>query len=132
MNHMKMTVFLVCLTASFLACAGASLKRESVPGDHEEGLAVYYADSLNGNKTASGERYDKNALTAAHRRLPFGTVVRVTNLNNRRSVEVKVNDRGPFSSRKRIIDLSRKAAERLDMIRAGVVRVRIEIVSSPQ
>ena len=86
------------------------------------------SDNLHGNKTASGEIYDKTALTAAHRELPFGTVVRVTNLENRRTVEVRINDRGPFSSKRRIIDLSREAGKRLDMIRAGVVRVRVEIV----
>ncbi|MCP4605931.1 MAG: septal ring lytic transglycosylase RlpA family protein [Proteobacteria bacterium] len=132
MNRVGTSLFLIQLTVGFLACGGVSLKRDSVPGEYEEGLAVYYADSLHGRKTASGEPYDKNKLTAAHRRLPFGAVVRVTSLTNRRSVEVRVNDRGPFSSRRRIIDLSRKAAERLDMIRAGVIKVRIEVVSLPE
>jgi rare lipoprotein A len=111
---------------------GARLERSSVPGESEEGLAVYYADSLHGKKTASGERYDKGAMTAAHRQLPFGTVVRVTSLVNRRNVEVRINDRGPGSSRRRIIDLSRAAAERLDMLLAGVVEVRVEVVASPE
>ncbi len=106
-----------------------SLKANSAPGDADEGYAVYYADSLNGNPTASGEPYDKTALTAAHRTLPFGTVVRVTHLANRRSVQVRINDRGPFSGRHNVIDLSRAAAERIEMIRDGVVPVRLEIVS---
>jgi rare lipoprotein A len=116
----------------FVACGGARLQRDSKPGDFTEGLAVYYSDSLHGRKTASGEPYDKDALTAAHRHLPFGTVLRVTNLSNRRFVEVRVNDRGPHGNRRRIIDLSRKAAERIDMIPSGVVEVRIEIVSLPK
>ncbi|MCP4677582.1 MAG: septal ring lytic transglycosylase RlpA family protein [Deltaproteobacteria bacterium] len=123
--------FLICTLIAGTSACGAALKRNSLPGEFEEGLAVYYADSLHGKKTAGGEPYDKEALTAAHRKLLFGTIVRVTNLKNRRSVEVRVNDRGPFSSRRRIIDLSRKAAERLGMIRAGVIEVRIEIVSVP-
>ena len=128
MNRMQIfSVFFVILLG-FPACAHASLGKGSVPGDFEEGLACYYSDKLHGNKTANGEIYDKTALTAAHRELPFGTVVRVTNLENRRTVEVRINDRGPFSSRKRIIDLSREAAKRLDMIQSGIVEVRVEIV----
>jgi len=94
-------------------------------GASESGKASYYANRHHGLKTASGERFDQNALTAAHRKLPFGTRVRVTNLNNDRSVVVRINDRGPFV-RGRIIDVSRAAAQRLDMLRAGVVPVRIE------
>ncbi|NMC69457.1 MAG: septal ring lytic transglycosylase RlpA family protein, partial [Myxococcales bacterium] len=91
----------------------------------------YYSDTLAGNPTASGEPYDPAALTAAHRTLPFGTRVRVTRLDDERSVEVRINDRGPFGRRDRIIDLSRAAAERLGMIRAGVIRVRIEVLELP-
>lgn len=94
-------------------------------GASETGEASYYGDRHHGKKTASGERFDQRALTAAHRTLPFGTQVRVTNLNNERSVVVRINDRGPFV-RGRIIDVSRAAAERLDMLRSGVVPVRIE------
>lgn len=124
---------MVCFVLHSLiaACTVAYLGPESSPGDINEGEAAYYADSLQGNKTASGERYDNKKLTAAHRTLPFGTVVRVTSLVNRRSVEVRINDRGPYSHKARIIDLSRKAAERLDMIRTGVIPVKIEIVSMP-
>lgn len=94
-------------------------------GASESGKASYYGNRHHGLKTASGERFDQHALTAAHRSLPFGTRVRVTNLNNDRSVVVRINDRGPFV-RGRIIDVSRAAAQRLDMLRAGVVPVRIE------
>lgn len=94
-------------------------------GGSETGKASYYGQAHHGKRTASGERFDQNALTAAHRTLPFGTRVRVTNLNNERSVVLRINDRGPFV-RGRVIDVSRAAAERLDMLRAGVVPVRVE------
>jgi len=92
-----------------------------------EGMASYYGREFNGRKTASGERYDMHAMTAAHRTLPLGTVARVTNLSNGKAVRVRVNDRGPFK-RERIIDLSYEAARQLGMIGPGSVRVRIEIV----
>jgi rare lipoprotein A len=114
----------------FYGCA--ALGPDSLPGDVNEGMAVYYSDKFHGRSTASGVPYDKNSLTAAHRTLPFGTVVRVTNLTNLRSVHVTITDRGPFSHRERIIDLSRKAGERIDMIQDGIVPVRIEIVSLPK
>jgi rare lipoprotein A len=97
-----------------------------------EGQASYYSDKLAGRSTASGEPYDPSALTAAHRSLPFGTRLRVTRADNGRSVVVRVNDRGPFGSASRIVDLSRAAAEQLDMIRAGVVAVRAEVLGSHQ
>ncbi|HEX7051975.1 MAG TPA: septal ring lytic transglycosylase RlpA family protein [Longimicrobiales bacterium] len=91
------------------------------------GVASYYADRLEGRLTASGIPYDKEALVAAHRSYPFGTVLRVTNLENRRTVVVRVIDRGPFVDG-RIIDLSRRAAERLGFILEGLARVRIEVL----
>ena len=94
-------------------------------GYQAEGRASYYGARHHGNKTASGERFDQHALTAAHRTLPFGSWVRVTNLRNDKSVVVRINDRGPYA-RGRIIDLSKKAAEQLDMLRAGVVPVRVQ------
>lgn len=93
-----------------------------------QGSATYYGDSFAGRKTASGERYDPAKFTAAHRTLPFGTVIRVVRMDRKAAVYVRVTDRGPFGSKSRIIDLSRAAAERLDMIRTGVVRVRLEVV----
>ena len=92
-----------------------------------EGRASFYADSLDGNLTASGKPYDKSALTAAHKTLPFGSRLKVTNLANDKSVLVTVNDRGPYA-KDRVIDLSRAAAEQLDMITAGVATVRIELL----
>src|SRR5687768_16455349 len=100
-------------------------------GDVEKGKAAFYGDRFHGRKTANGERYDKHAMTAAHKTLPFGTVVRVTNMKNGKSVEVRINDRGPYG-KGRIIDLSRAAAKKLEMIRAGVVPVEVRIVSTPK
>ena len=96
---------------------------------YQEGIATYYAASHHGKKTASGEIFDMNSLTTAHRALPMGTRIRVTNIENGRMVEVRVNDRGPYV-RNRILDLSRKAATDLDFIRAGRARVRIETLAS--
>ena len=115
------------LFAAFAVLAGCS----SVGGPgggfdaSATGKASWYGAKHHGKRTASGERFDQHALTAAHRSLPFGTRVKVTNLNNQRSVTVRINDRGPYS-RGRIIDLSRRAATDLDMLRAGVAPVRIE------
>jgi rare lipoprotein A len=89
------------------------------------GNASYYGKQYHGRKTASGERFNMHELTAAHRTLPFGTSVKVTNLANDRSVVVRVNDRGPFK-RDRILDVSLEAARRLQMVGAGIARVRVE------
>ena len=91
------------------------------------GLASYYGHKFHGRRTASGERFNMNALTAAHPRLAFGTKVRVTNLKNNRTVQVRINDRGPFV-KGRIVDLSYAAAKKIGMLSDGVVRVRITIV----
>ncbi len=99
----------------------------SVDSDFEEtGMASYYGDEFDGRPTSSGEEFDQTELTAAHKTLPFGTVVTVTNLDNGRSVTVRINDRGPFAAG-RIIDLSRAAAESIGMIESGTARVRITI-----
>ena len=90
--------------------------------------ASYYADKFHGRKTSSGEIFDMNALTAAHKTLPFGTVVKVTNLENNKSVNVRINDRGPFVAG-REIDISKAAATKLDMIKTGTARVSLTIVS---
>jgi rare lipoprotein A len=93
-----------------------------------EGIASYYGAELAGNRTANGERFNPNALTAAHRTLPMGTRLRVTNKANGKSVVVRINDRGPFAKH-RIIDVSRAAAERISMVRSGTARVILERVS---
>ncbi len=93
------------------------------------GYASYYGREFHGRRTASGEKYNMSAFTAAHRTLPFGTLIKVTNMNNKLSVIVKVNDRGPFS-KKRIVDISRAAAESIDMVSDGVVLVEVEVLPS--
>lgn len=95
------------------------------------GRASYYSDRLAGRRTANGDVYDPRALTAASRDLPFGTRVRVVREDTGASVVVRINDRGPHRDRTRILDLSRAAAEALDMIRAGVIDVRAEIIERP-
>ncbi|MCS7182012.1 MAG: septal ring lytic transglycosylase RlpA family protein [Thermoanaerobaculum sp.] len=93
----------------------------------EEGLASWYGEPYHGRPTASGVTYDMQAMTAAHRTLPFGTWVEVTNLENQRKVQVLINDRGPFVAG-RILDLSRAAAAQLGMLERGVARVRLEVL----
>src|SRR5436309_6815760 len=93
-----------------------------------EGLASYYAEPYHGRRTASGEIFDTyKGMTAAHRTLPFNTVVRVTNKINSESVDVRITDRGPFIDG-RVIDLSLAAAHKIDMVRAGVVPVKLRIM----
>ncbi len=93
----------------------------------EIGMASFYNDKFEGKTTASGELFSQSKLTAAHRTLPFKTKVRVTNLDNRKSVIVIINDRGPFV-KGRILDLSKKAAVKLDFIDKGVAKVKLEVV----
>ncbi|HMP99216.1 MAG TPA: septal ring lytic transglycosylase RlpA family protein, partial [Cyclobacteriaceae bacterium] len=95
----------------------------------QTGKASYYADKFEGKPTASGEKYRHNKLTAAHRTLPFGTKVKVTNLDNDKTVEVIINDRGPFIE-DRIIDLSKSAAERLGFVIQGLANVKIEVLDA--
>jgi rare lipoprotein A len=101
--------------------------RGEAPGEAriETGLASYYADRFHGRPTASGQPYDKAALSCAHRTAPFGARLRVTDLEGGRSVVVTVNDRGPHVAG-RVVDLSRAAAERLGMLGRGLIRVRVE------
>ena len=99
----------------------------SAPAAGMEGLAAYYSDRLDGRKTASGQVFDQSKLTAAHPTLPFGTMVKVTNTTNNRSVVVRINDRGPTQAG-RVIDLSRAAASKLGMLRSGLAPVKLEVV----
>ena len=91
----------------------------------EQGRASYYADKFVGRKTASGATFSQHKRTAAHRSLPFGTKLKVTNLDNRKTVRVRINDRGPFVEG-RMIDLSKKAARKLGMLKQGVANVEIK------
>jgi rare lipoprotein A len=96
----------------------------------EQGKLAWYGSKFAGRKTASGQRYDPNALTMAHKTLPFGTRVKVTNLANKRSVELRVNDRGPTQA-DRIGDVSHAAAKRLGMVRAGVIDAEVTVIAAP-
>lgn len=113
----------------FLGIAGgrAEVSKQAVPGAYrvQQGIASFYGDKYHGRPTASGEIFDMYKLTAAHPTLPFGTLVKITNLRNNLSVTVRINDRGPFVG-DRVIDLSLAAAKKLDMIESGIVPVRIE------
>jgi len=103
---------------------------QTTTGPSQTGRASWYGPGFHGKRTASGERYDKHDLTAAHRTLPHGTRILVTNLSNGRSVTVRINDRGPFA-RGRILDLSYGAAQKIGMIGSGTAPVRITILGGP-
>jgi len=134
MRHERIGALLVA--ALLLSCApvtGPSAQQITAPTPataactqyRELGIASWYGRDSHGRKTASGETFDMNGLFAAHRTLPFGTMVRVINLDNFKSVKVKVNDRGPFA-RNRVAELSLGAARELGFVEAGTARVRIE------
>jgi rare lipoprotein A len=120
----------ILLLGAMLLALSAAPAMAAKPGQVMTGIASYYHDSLHGNKTASGKIYNKNKLSAAHKTLPLGTRVRVTDPKSGRSVELVVNDRGPFV-KGRIIDLSRRAARELGMLRKGLAKVKVEIISVP-
>jgi rare lipoprotein A len=127
---------LIALAASLVllsACARTvmtSPPRPAAIGSEENGLASWYGHPYHGRPTASGEVYDMSQMTAAHRTLPFGTRVSVTNLGNARVAEVRINDRGPFVDG-RLLDLSFGAASALDAVAAGVIPVRIRVIAQP-
>ena len=123
------------LALALAACSSASRSTTTTPtpavattGNVQRGYATWYGKEAHGGPTASGERFDRFKLTAAHRTLRLGTRVRVTNERNGRSVEVRINDRGPYGKASRIIDVSEAAAKTLGMIDAGVVPVTIEVL----
>lgn len=132
----RAVLLLVCIGALVaFACAREPTPREQAGLRTLVGYASYYGPGFHGNETANGETFDQRAMTAAHRTLPLGTVVRVTNLENGRSVVVRINDRGPYGRNFRngtIIDLSKGAAQRLRFIQDGLVRVKVEVLRSPE
>jgi rare lipoprotein A len=121
-NHLTAGI-LAILVIFPLASVASSDRSHSL-----QGTASYYGKKFHGRKTASGERFNMNALTAAHKTLPLGTRVRVTNLRNGESVDVKINDRGPYV-KGRIIDLSKGAAREIGMLNAGTAKVKVEVIA---
>lgn len=124
---------LVLVTLVLAGCgSGGRRPMESVSrGWKETGRASWYGEKFHGRMTANGEIYDMYGMTAAHKRLPFDTLVEVENLDNGRRVQVRINDRGPFI-RGRIIDLTHTAADRIDMIGTGTAKVRIKVVGAAE
>ena len=141
----RLSIFFAILFLTVTACphawAGVQNQRyilasdEVLPeyreGQKVSGISAWYGKRAHGNKTASGSRFDWRKMTAAHRTLPFGTKVRVTNMKNRKAVVVTITDRGP-SSRRYILDVSRGAAEKLSMVKAGVASITMEILELPK
>lgn len=130
MPTQQKTVVLLVLTliwAGMTACTSAKFAKKGHPGYRESGVASWYGPGFQGRQTANGEIYDMEALTAAHKQLPFGSLVEVRNQRNGHRVRVRINDRGPFV-RGRIIDLSRAAARELGMIGTGTAQVTIKVL----
>jgi rare lipoprotein A len=123
-------IFLI-LALSVAGCATQFPPARERPTFTQTGLASWYGAAHHGKRTAQGERFDMNGLTAAHRTLPLDTTVRVTNIENQRTVKVRINDRGPYV-RGRIIDLSARAARDLAIGEDGIARVRIAVFPSDQ
>jgi rare lipoprotein A len=133
-GHAAVAAALACLLlGSLAACGGRKRARAIVPkiGHNERGIASWYGNPYHGRRAANGEIFDMEKLTAAHRTFAFGTWVRVHNLDNGKSVDVRITDRGPFIDG-RVIDLSRAAAREVDMIRAGLAKVRLEVIPAPE
>jgi len=130
MRRLSVSLLASCALLLFAGQSQAELKKTSTPRAAETafrqiGTASWYGPGFHGKRTASGERYDQNDLTAAHRKLPLGSEVKVTNLENGRSIVVEINDRGPYI-KGRVIDLSKAAARRLGIVEDGLGKVRIE------
>lgn len=123
-----LTLALLALLST-LACRSGAPPYPARPGAIERGVASWYGPGFHGRQTANGETYDMHALTAAHKTLPFGTIVEVRNLDNGRSVRVRINDRGPFV-RGRVIDLSRSGAEAVGMLGPGTARVELRVLQA--
>jgi len=127
---MKTKIFVIIIVLGAILTAGCTYptySRKGTDGRVLYGKASFYGKKFHGRKTANGEKFNMYALTAAHKTLPFGTVCKVTNLANQKSVTIRINDRGPFV-RGRILDLSYKAADVIDGVRQGVMNVKIEIM----
>jgi rare lipoprotein A len=129
MKRISIFIFAICFGIMYVQYTAAQSSSGSAETFRQEGIASWYGTEFDGRPTASGEIFDSSRLTAAHPSLPFGTFLLVTNRQNNRQVAVKVNDRGPFVA-SRIVDVSRAAAEQLDMINSGLAHVVIETIQS--
>jgi rare lipoprotein A len=127
-KQLSQMVLIICFVVVSLPCRADT---SNVDNKSQIGLASYYALSRNNMRTATGEREDPNQLTAAHESLPLGSWVKVTNLLNGRSVNVRINDR-KGASQTRVIDLSRKAAQIVGMMAAGLAKVKVEPIAAPK
>jgi rare lipoprotein A len=123
-----MLIVMIFIGASPALSAKETRHHHSSANKSNIGMASFYATKFNGRRTASGEIFDNSAMTAAHRSLPFGTQVKVTNVRNGRSVVVRINDRGPYA-KGRIIDLTKSAAKKIGVSHKGVARVKLEVLS---
>jgi len=130
MKHSRFkNILWVFVVIAIFGCSGNVSKNDASRERYKEtGKASFYADKYQSRKTANGERFDQSALTAAHKKLPFDTNVKVTNIENGKSIVVRINDRGPFI-RGRVIDLSRSAFSKIGDTSAGVINVKIETVN---
>jgi rare lipoprotein A len=133
MRSLQATLIIVL---GIFVLTGCGMSKETLDADYastenaraiENGISSWYGPNFHGKLTANGETYDMNGVTAAHRTLPFGTILLVENLDNGKTVQVRINDRGPYA-KNRIIDLSKGAAERIDMIGPGTARVRLYLL----
>lgn len=123
----SLAVACVLLALALVAGCSGNRRPEARPRVIARGVASWYGPQFDGNRTANGERYDMHAMTAAHRSLPFGTIVEVRDLDNGRTCRVRINDRGPFV-RGRVVDLSYAAARALDMVGPGTAHVELAVV----
>jgi len=134
------SALVVCAIIAFTCALGGCAKKSTthVPsnvkaariGETETGIASWYGPPYHGRRSANGEIYDMEKFTAAHRSLPFDTWIEVTNLMNKKHVDVRITDRGPFVNG-RIVDLSLAAAREIDMVTSGIVRVKIKVIKRP-
>jgi rare lipoprotein A len=127
---MKKTLITAGLLTGLMPFTDSATANSGI-GHVQKGIASYYHDSLHGRKTASGQVYNKHRLSAAHKTLPLGTRIQVTDAKTGRSIVVRVNDRGPFV-KGRIVDLSKEAAKELGIVDRGIARVDLKVLSAPQ
>jgi rare lipoprotein A len=127
-NSILVATIFIFFSQNPLAQAKTSQKPRS---HHQQGMASWYGLNHQGKRTANGEKFDMNALTAAHRTLPMNSVVQVKSLRTGKTVQVRINDRGPFA-RGRIIDISKAAAQKIGMMKRGTDKVELTVISSPR